>query len=43
MQRPERNSYYDSFEEVEESLRDIDLDEQDRAYFPTEESKPPHY
>ena len=33
----------DSYDETEESLRDIDADEEDRAYLPPEESKPPHY
>ena len=43
MQRPERNFDDDYYEEVEESLRDIDPEEEDRAYFPPEDSKPPHY
>ncbi len=33
----------DSYDEVEEDLRKRDPDEEDRAYFPPEESKPPHY
>ena len=33
----------DSFDEVEENLRDIDPDEEDSPYFPLEGSKPPHY
>ena len=33
----------DSFDEVEEDLRERDPDEEDRAYFPPEESEPPHY
>ncbi len=33
----------DSYDEVEEHLRESDPDEEDRAYFPPEESKPPHY
>ena len=33
----------DSFDEVEEELRKRDPDEEDRVYFPPEESKPPHY
>ena len=40
---PERNPDDDSYDEVEERLRDIDPDEEDLAYFPPEESKPPHY
>ena len=43
MQRPERNFDDDCYEEVEETLRDIDPEEEDRAYFPPGESKPPHY
>ena len=38
-----RNFDDDSFDEVEEDLRERDPDEEDRAYFPPEESKPPHY
>ena len=41
--RPERNVDDDSYEEVEENIRGIDPDEEDRPYFPPEESKPPHY
>ena len=33
----------DSYDEVEEDLRKRDPDEEDRAYFPPEESQPPHY
>ena len=33
----------DSYDEVEERLREQDPDEEDRAYYPVEESKPPHY
>ena len=36
----ERNVDDDSYEEVEDSHRD---QEEDCAYFPLEESKPPHY
>jgi len=43
MKRSERFFDEDSFEEAEEILRDIDPDEEDRPYFPPEESKPPHY
>ena len=43
MQRSERYFDEESFEEIEEILRDIDADEEDRTYFPPEESKPPHY
>ena len=39
----ERNFDVDCYEEVEESLNHIDHDEEDRAYFPPEESKPPQY
>ena len=38
-----RNFDDDSFDEVEEDLRKRDPDEEDRAYFPPEESQPPHY
>ena len=43
MTKPERNFDDDSYDEVEERLREQDPDEEDRAYFPVEESKPPHY
>ena len=43
MQRSERYFDEESFEEVEEILRDIDADEEDCPYFPPEESTPPHY
>ncbi len=43
MTNRERKFYDDSYEEVEERLREQDSDEEDRAYFPVEESKPPHY
>ena len=39
----ERNIDDDSYDEVEEDLRKRVPDEEDRAYFPPEESKPPHY
>ena len=39
----ERNFDDDSYDEVEESLRDVHPDEEDRVYFPPEESQPPHY
>ncbi len=43
MAKREWNFDDDSYDEVEESLRDQDPDEEDCAYFPIEESKPPHY
>ena len=43
MTKQERNFDDDSYDEVEEDLRKRDPDEEDRAYFPTEESQPPHY
>ena len=39
----DRNVDDDSYDEVEEHLREQDPDEEDRAYFPPEESQPPHY
>ncbi len=33
----------DSYDELEERLRAQDPDEEDRAYYPVEDSKPPHY
>ena len=39
----DRNVDDDSYDEVEEHLRERDPDEEDRAYFPPEESMPPHY
>ena len=42
----ERNVDDDSYDEIEERLRreENDQDDQDdQAYFPVEESKPPHY
>ncbi|WP_320667949.1 hypothetical protein [Prochlorococcus sp. MIT 1307] len=43
MPYPERNFDDDSYDEVEEDLRHRDPDDEDRAYFPLEESTPPHY
>ena len=43
MTNSERNFDDDSYDEVEEDLRKRDPDEEDRAYFPIEESKPPYY
>ena len=43
MTNRERNFDDDSYDEVEESLRPQNPDNEDRAYFPIEESKPPHY
>ena len=43
MTNSERNFDDDSYDEVEEDLRKRDPDEEDRAYFPPEESHPPHY
>ena len=40
---PERNVDDDSYDEIEEDLRERDPDEEDRAYFSPEESQPPHY
>ncbi len=40
---PEINVNVDSYDESEESLNDIYPDDEDRSYFPIEESKPPHY
>ncbi len=39
----ERNVDDDSYDEMEELLKEIDPDEEDQPYFPPEESKPPHY
>ncbi len=39
----ERNVDDDSFDEVEEELWDRIPDKEDCAYFPIEESNPPHY
>ena len=48
MTDPQRDVDDDSYDEVEEYLREQDPDEEDpdeedRAYFPPEESQPPHY
>ena len=43
MTKRERHFEDDSYYEGEESLREEDLREEDSAYFPVEESKPPHY
>ena len=43
MTNSDRNFDDDSFDEVEEHFKQRDPDEEDRAYFPPEESKPPHY
>ncbi len=43
MTKPERKFNDDWYDEVEERLRAEDPDEEDRAYFLVEESKPPHY
>lgn len=39
----ERDVDDDSYDEIDEHLRRQESDEEDRAYFPVEESKPPHY
>ncbi|MDP6172109.1 MAG: hypothetical protein QF702_08160 [Prochlorococcaceae cyanobacterium ETNP2_MAG_10] len=39
----ERDVDDDSYDEVDEHYRNEDSDENDHAYFPVEESKPPHY
>ena len=33
----------DSFDEIEEMLRDMDPEYDSQTYFPLEDSKPPHY
>ncbi len=43
MTNSDRNFDDDSFDEVEEYLRGQDSNEEDRAYFPPEDSQPPHY
>ena len=43
MTKRERNFDDDSYDELEELLWEQDPDEEDRAYFTIEESKPPHY
>ena len=39
----DRNVDEDSYDEIEEDLRKRNSDEEYRAYFPPQESKPPHY
>ncbi len=39
----ERDVDDDSYDEEDEHYRTEDSDEDDHAYFPVEESKPPHY
>ena len=39
----ERDVDDDSYDETDEHLRRQESDEEDPAYFPVEESKPPHY
>lgn len=39
----ERNVDDDSYDEIEERLRREENDQDDQAYYPVEESKPPHY
>ena len=43
MIKERKEIHEDSYEEADENFRDIDSDEEDRPYFPPEESKPPHY
>ena len=43
IKKTERNYDDDSCDEMEESFRDINLDESEQPYFSPEESKPPHY
>lgn len=43
MSKRERDFDYDEYEKAIESLRDKDSDEKEPAYYPLEESKPPHY
>ena len=43
MTKSKRNFDDDSYDEGEERLKDKDPNEEDRAYYPVEESKPPHY
>ncbi|WP_320677010.1 hypothetical protein [Prochlorococcus sp. MIT 1300] len=43
MTEHKRNFDDDSYDEVEESFRDHAPGQEDLAYFPLEESKPPHY
>ena len=39
----ERDVDDDSYDEVDEYLNSQESDEEERAYFPVEDSKPPHY
>ncbi len=43
MNNQQRNVDDDTYDEVEEDLGEVKPDEEDFAYFPLEESKPPHY
>ena len=43
MTHSDRNFDDDSYDEVEERLREQDRNKEDRAYYPVEESKPSHY
>ena len=43
MTTPERNIDNDFYDDLEETFREQDPEEDDYAYFPLEESKPPHY
>ena len=39
----ERDVDDDSYDEVDEHFRSQESDDEDRDYFPVEDSKPPHY
>ncbi len=43
MTKRESNFDDDSYDEVEELFRDQEPNEEGRAYYPVQESKPPHY
>ena len=43
MLNSDRNFDNDSYDEIEEDFMKSDPDDEDSAYFPPEESKPPHY
>ena len=43
MQKPQRKYDEHFYEEVEKNCANIDPDQQDRPYFPSEEFKPLHY
>ena len=43
MTSTERDIDNDFYDGLEETLREQDPEEDDRVYFPLEESKPPHY